>query len=95
MAVLLLRHSASDRFSDSFIVKSSFFVLHSGVLSFFLGVKVRLSQVVKVFLQAKFVSIESSPYTEISDLDKVTKFNATMKYTLAAAIISIIYILCS
>ena len=56
-------------------MKSSFFVLHSGVLSFLLGVKVRLSQVVKVFLQAKFVSIESSPYTEISDLDKVTKFN--------------------
>ena len=56
-------------------MKSSFFVLHSGVLSFLLGVKVRLFQVVKVFLQAKFVSIESSPYTEISDLDKVTKFN--------------------
>ena len=76
-------------------MKSSFFVLHSGVLSFLLGVKVRLSQVVKVFLQAKFVSIESSPYTEISDLDKVTKFNLTMKYTVLAAIISIIYILCS
>lgn len=76
-------------------MKSSFFVLHSGVLSFLLGVKVRLSQVVKVFLQAKFVSIESSPYTEISDLDKVTKFNPTMKYTVLAAIISIIYVLCS
>jgi hypothetical protein len=76
-------------------MKSSFFVLHSGVLSFLLGVKVRLSQVVKVFLQAKFVRVESSPYTEISDLDKVTKFNPTMKYTVLAAIISIIYVLCS
>lgn len=41
-AVRLLVTSASDRFFDRFIVQSSSFVLHVGVLAFLLSVEVEL-----------------------------------------------------
>jgi hypothetical protein len=92
LAVVLFVTSASDRFFDSFIVKSSLFILRGGVESFFLWVEVKLPHRIKEFSQSEIWTVLKSFHIMRSAIQlKVTKFNfkplipIPMKFTIAAA----------